>query len=245
MRSVVLDTETTGMPVSDGHRVIEIGCVELINRRSTRRTFHVYLQPDREIDEGARAVHGISNEDLAGKPRFAEIADEFFSFIQGAQLIAHNASFDVAFLNNEFRLAGQPERMDLAQHCQILDSLALAREMHPGQRNSLDALCRRYGIDNSAREWHGALLDAEILADVFLAMTGGQTRLSLSGETEGLPGSGRGTAGRRLPENRPRTPAIRASADERAAHASRLAAIAKACGGEPLWLQLEKADGPA
>ena len=174
MRSVVLDTETTGMPVTDGHRVIEIGCVELMGRRLTGRHFHVYLQPDRESDEGAIGVHGITNEFLVGKPRFAEVADEFFDFIKGAQLIIHNAAFDVGFLNNEFALIGQTDRADITRHCTILDTLAMARARHPGQRNSLDALCKRYGVDNSGRELHGALLDSEILADVYLTMTGGQ-----------------------------------------------------------------------
>ncbi|RMV25598.1 DNA polymerase III, epsilon subunit [Pseudomonas savastanoi] len=173
-RSIVLDTETTGMPVTDGHRIIEIGCVELIGRRLTGRHFHVYLQPDRESDEGAIGVHGITNEFLVGKPRFAEVADEFFEFIKGAQLIIHNAAFDVGFINNEFALMGSQDRADITQHCSILDTLMMARERHPGQRNSLDALCKRYGVDNSGRELHGALLDSEILADVYLAMTGGQ-----------------------------------------------------------------------
>ncbi len=173
-RSVVLDTETTGMPVTDGHRIIEIGCVELIGRRLTGRHFHVYLQPDRESDEGAIGVHGITNEFLVGKPRFAEVAEEFFEFIKGAQLIIHNAAFDVGFINNEFALMGQQDRADITQHCSILDTLMMARERHPGQRNSLDALCKRYGVDNSGRELHGALLDSEILADVYLTMTGGR-----------------------------------------------------------------------
>ena len=156
IRSVVLDTETTGMPVTDGHRIIEIGCVELMGRRLTGRHFHVYLQPDRESDEGAIGVHGITNEFLVGKPRFAEVADEFFEFINGAQLIIHNAAFDVGFINNEFALMGATDRADITQHCSILDTLMMARERHPGQRNSLDALCKRYGVDNSGRELHGA-----------------------------------------------------------------------------------------
>lgn len=181
-RYVVLDTETTGMPVTDGHRIIEIGCVELLGRRLTGRHFHVYLNPDREIDEGAIAVHGITNEYVADKPRFREVADEFYEFIKGAQLIIHNAAFDVGFINNEFALLGQSERADVSDYCSVLDTLMMARERHPGQRNSLDALCKRYGVDNSNRELHGALLDSEILADVYLAMTGGQTNLSLAGK---------------------------------------------------------------
>lgn len=238
-RIIVLDTETTGMPVTDGHRVIEIGAVEIIGRRLTGRHFHVYLQPDRDIDEGAIAVHGITNEALIGKPRFKDVADEFFDFVEGAQLVIHNAAFDVGFINSEFRIAGQSDRSDIAQHCSILDSLAMARERHPGQRNSLDALCKRYGIDNSGRVLHGALLDAEILADVYLAMTGGQTHLSLAGEGDS-DGSGRQMASpvRRLPADRAPTRIIRASENELAAHASRLAAIEKSAG-TVLWSQWE------
>ena len=247
MRSVVLDTETTGMPVTDGHRVIEIGCVELIGRRLTGRHFHVYLQPDREIDEGAIAVHGITNEFLQDKPRFKEVADEFFEFIKDAQLIIHNAAFDVGFINNEFALLGQQERADIGEHCSILDTLLMARERHPGQRNNLDALCKRYGVDNSGRDLHGALLDAEILADVYLTMTGGQTNLSLAGDGSEGDSNGRQqpSAIRRLPAARQRTPVIRASAEELAAHAARLALIEKAAGAPPLWLQLEQAQAEA
>ncbi|MGP0173098.1 DNA polymerase III subunit epsilon [Pseudomonas sp. NCHU5208] len=242
MRRVVLDTETTGMPVTDGHRIIEIGCVEVLGRRLTGRHFHVYLNPDREIDEGAIAVHGITNEYVADKPRFKDVADEFYEFIKGAQLIIHNAAFDVGFINNEFALLGQSERADVNDYCSVLDTLMLARERHPGQRNSLDALCKRYGVDNSNRELHGALLDSEILADVYLAMTGGQTHLSLAGEEGDGDGSGRqqATPIRRLDPSRARTRVIRASADELAAHAVRLAAIEKSAGGPALWAQLEE-----
>jgi DNA polymerase-3 subunit epsilon len=179
MRQVVLDTETTGLETSRGHRIIEIGCVELLSRRASGRHYHTYLNPEREVDEGARAVHGLSLADLAGRPRFAEIVDELIAFIDGAELIIHNASFDVGFLDAEFlRLAREPTpRIDAL--CTVLDTLSLAREMHPGQRNNLDALCKRYGIDNSHRELHGALLDARILADVYLAMTSGQNALAL------------------------------------------------------------------
>ncbi|MGN8278437.1 DNA polymerase III subunit epsilon [Pseudomonas sp. SMV71] len=240
-RSVVLDTETTGMPVTDGHRIIEIGCVELIGRRLTGRHFHVYLQPDRESDEGAIGVHGITNEFLVGKPRFAEVADEFFEFIQGAQLIIHNAAFDVGFINNEFALLGQHDRADITRHCTILDTLMMARERHPGQRNSLDALCKRYGVDNSGRELHGALLDSEILADVYLTMTGGQTSLSLAGNASDGAGEGAGsqvTQIRRLPADRQPSRIIRASESDLAEHAARLEAIAKSAGAPALWTQL-------
>jgi DNA polymerase-3 subunit epsilon len=242
MRSVVLDTETTGMPVTDGHRIIEIGCVEVIGRRLTGRHYHVYLQPDREVDEGAIAVHGITNEFLTDKPRFKDVADEFFEFIKGAQLIIHNAAFDVGFINNEFALLGQQDRAELSDHCGILDTLLMARERHPGQRTSLDALCKRYGVDNSGRDLHGALLDAEILADVYLTMTGGQTNLSLAGEGSDAENGGRQQASpiRRLPADRPRTLVIPATAEEAAAHEARLQAIAKAAGAAPLWIQLEQ-----
>lgn len=245
MRSVVLDTETTGMPVADGHRIIEIGCVELIGRRLTGRHFHVYLQPDREIDEGAIAVHGITNEFVQDKPRFKEIADEFFEFIKGAQLIIHNAAFDVGFINNEFALIKQNERADLSEHCSILDTLLMARERHPGQRNNLDALCKRYGVDNSGRDLHGALLDAEILADVYLTMTGGQTNLSLAGEGSEGDGNGRQQASpiRRLATDRALTRVIRANTDELSAHLARLAIIEKSAGAPSLWAQLEQQEG--
>ncbi|MCK9798014.1 DNA polymerase III subunit epsilon [Pseudomonas chlororaphis] len=243
-RSVVLDTETTGMPVTDGHRIIEIGCVELIGRRLTGRHFHVYLQPDRESDEGAIGVHGITNEFLVGKPRFAEVADEFFEFIKGAQLIIHNAPFDVGFINNEFALMGRKDLADITQHCTILDTLVMARERHPGQRNSLDALCKRYDVDNSGRELHGALLDSEILADVFLTMTGGQTSLSLAGNaSDGNGGTdgGRGSEIRRLPADRQPTRIIRATEAELTEHQVRLDLIAKSSGGPSLWTQMAEA----
>ncbi|MHA6493203.1 DNA polymerase III subunit epsilon [Pseudomonas borbori] len=247
MRSVVLDTETTGMPVNDGHRVIEIGCVELIGRRLTGRHFHVYLQPDREIDEGAIAVHGITNDFLEDKPRFKDVADEFFEFIKGAQLIIHNAAFDVGFLNNEFALIKQADRADISEYCSILDTLMMARERHPGQRNSLDALCKRYGVDNSGRDLHGALLDAEILADVYLTMTGGQTNLSLAGDGSEGDSNGRQqpSAIRRLAADRPRTRVVRASADELSEHLARLAVIEKSAGAPALWTQLEQVPAEA
>jgi DNA polymerase-3 subunit epsilon len=176
-RQIVLDTETTGLEPEDGHRVIEVGCVELLNRRLTGRTFHQYLNPDRAIDPGAVEVHGLTSDFLADKPSFADVVDEFLAFIEGAELIIHNAPFDVGFLDHELRLCGKDLTIDAA--CEILDTLVLARQRHPGQRNSLDALCKRYEVDNSRRELHGALLDAQILADVYLIMTGGQAALSL------------------------------------------------------------------
>ena len=183
LRQIVLDTGTTGLEHSAGHRIIEIGCVELIDRRLTGNNLHRYLQPDREIDEGAMEVHGITNEFLLDKPRFADIVGEMMDYLRGAELIIHNAPFDVGFLNAELeRIKPDPGR--IADHCTVIDTLVMARRKHPGQRNSLDALCKRYGIDNSGRDLHGALLDAELLADVYLFMTGGQVTLSLSGMEE-------------------------------------------------------------
>jgi DNA polymerase-3 subunit epsilon len=179
-RQIVLDTETTGLSTADDHRIIEIGCVELVNRRLTGETFHQYINPQRAIDAGAMEVHGITNESLADKPVFADIATDFLRFIEGAELIIHNAAFDVGFLNHELAKLGQTPKIE--DVCSVLDTLKMARDKHPGQKNNLDALCKRYGVDNSNRELHGALLDAEILADVYLMMTGGQVSLSLAAE---------------------------------------------------------------
>ena len=236
-RKVVLDTETTGMPVTDGHRIIEIGCIELDGRHPTGRHYHVYLQPDRTIDEGAIAVHGITDEYLKDKPRFKDIADEFFEFIQGAELVIHNAPFDIGFINNEYALLGQSERADVtAGHCTVLDTLVMARERHPGQRNNLDALCKRYGVDNSGRDLHGALLDAEILAEVYLAMTGGQTNLSLAGDG-GDAGGGYISVSpiRRIAADRPALNILPANAQELAAHEAFLQRIKKTSGIELAW----------
>lgn len=180
MRQIILDTETTGIGHENGHKVIEIGCVELIDRKLTGETFHVYLNPKREVDEGAFRVHGISNEFLQDKPLFKEVVSDFLRFIEGAELIIHNAPFDVGFLNSELKHIQWKKRLE--NYCTIFDTLEYARKKHPGQRNSLDALCKRYEVNNSNRQLHGALLDAEILALVYLAMTGGQT--SLFSETE-------------------------------------------------------------
>ena len=234
MRQVVLDTETTGLEHRDGHRIIEIGCVELIERRLTGRNFHVYLNPERQVEGGALEVHGITDEFLADKPRFVDVADDFIGFIRDAELVIHNAPFDVGFLDAELeRLAGDPvlRVTDLAQ---VLDTLALARELHPGQRNSLDALCKRYEVDNSNRDLHGALLDAEILAEVYLAMTGGQVDLclDLSDDSDGIKGeviSGLDLSRLRV---------MVASEQEVAAHQMRLAAIQEASKGRCLWHEL-------
>lgn len=176
-RQICLDTETTGLETSLDHRIIEIGCVELINRRPTGNNFHYYLNPDREIDAGAIAVHGITNEHLATQPRFPDVAEAFLEYIKDAEVIIHNAPFDVGFLNHELGKLANVTTLD--QHCEVTDTLVMARKMHPGQRNSLDALCKRYDVNNSNRTLHGALLDAGILADVYLAMTGGQITLGL------------------------------------------------------------------
>jgi DNA polymerase III subunit epsilon len=238
VRQIVLDTETTGLEPELNHRVIEIGCVELINRRPTGRTFHRYLNPERDIDDGALAVHGIARTDLDGQPRFAEIAEELLTFIGGAELVIHNAAFDVAFLDSELaRLPGEPRQV--AALCQVLDTLSLARELHPGQRNSLDALCKRYAIDNSARELHGALLDARILADVYLAMTGGQGALALSEADVPSHAHGSASALRTPLRLTVSLPVPVASAEEIAAHEMMLAVIAKASGGRVLWVALE------
>ena len=236
MRQVVLDTETTGLEVKQNHRVIEIGCVELQNRKKTRRVFHQYLNPEREIDDGAFEVHGISNEQLKNKPRFIDVAEEFIEFIKDCELIIHNAPFDVGFLDNELQLAGK-EWGSLNDHCKVVDTLVLAREKHPGQKNSLDALCQRYSVDNSQREQHGALLDAQILADVYLAMTGGQTALSL----EDSAGAVGGTRIRQLDPNRLRLKVAVVTDKERSAHLKRLQAIDKISNGNCLWKKLEEA----
>jgi DNA polymerase-3 subunit epsilon len=233
MRQIVLDTETTGLEPDLGHRIIEIGCVELLNRRPTGRTFHKYLDPERDIDEGAAAVHGISRADLMGKPKFAEIVEELVVFIGGAELVIHNAAFDVAFLDAELAKIKSQQARTIAALCRVLDTLALARSMHPGQRNNLDALCKRYSIDNSRRELHGALLDARILADVYLAMTGGQAALALA-EATASTAQGSGTVRALV---RPSVPlvVVVASEAELAAHAAMLAVINKASGGKCLW----------
>lgn len=186
MRQIVLDTETTGLDPRQGHRVIEIGALELIDRQLTGRQYHVYLNPEREIEQGALEVHGITEEFLRDKPRFAEIADDLLAFADGAELVIHNAPFDIGFLDNELSLTGH-QHASITEVSTVLDTLELARDLHPGQRNNLDALCKRYEVDNSSRSLHGALLDAEILADVYLAMTGGQVDLGLSLESPAAP----------------------------------------------------------
>ncbi len=236
MRQIVLDTETTGLETSQGHRIIEIGCVELFNRRLTGRRYHQYINPEREVDAGAFAVHGISNERLAGEPVFAQIADEFLTFIGDAELVIHNAAFDIGFIDYELSLLN-PKAGSISQKCSVIDTLLLARSKHPGQKNNLDALCKRYSVDNSQRDLHGALLDAEILADVYLAMTGGQTALQLGSVGAQNSGGINREMIRRLDPGRKPLTIVYADEDELGLHAEKLAAIQKISGGQCLWLQ--------
>ena len=236
MRQIVLDTETTGIDPNDGHRIIEIGCVEVVERQLTGRNYHVYINPEREVEAEAITVHGITNEFLKDKPKFAEIADEFFEFIKGAELVIHNAAFDVGFMDSEFARL-KPVRKT-ADHCGVVDTLAIARAKHPGQKNNLDALCKRYGVDNSNRDLHGALLDAEILADVYLLMTGGQTALSLDSGT-GDDGSAGGL--RRISSERQPLAVVRASDEEAEAHDAFMAMMEKQAGGT-VWSKLQGAE---
>lgn len=234
MRQIVLDTETTGLEVSQGHRIIEIGCVELINRRLTGRHYHQYINPEREIDAGAMEVHGITPDFLADKPVFARIAEAFLEYVEGAELIIHNAPFDVGFLDSELR-RHRAGYTGIESHCRIVDTLQMARHRHPGQRNNLDVLCSRYDVDNSSRELHGALLDAEILADVYLAMTGGQTTLHLSEDEQSSGEGGSESRIRPLSPERRRLPVIQPTEAEQAAHLALLTVLERSSGGTPLW----------
>ena len=235
MRQIVLDTETTGLEASQGHRIIEIGCVELENRRLTGNHYHQYINPQREIDQGAIEVHGITNEFLNDKPLFERVAADFVEFVRGAELIIHNAPFDLGFLDAELKRLSQ-QQGPMTDLCSVVDTLVMARAKHPGQRNNLDALCNRYDVDNSQRDLHGALLDAEILADVYLAMTGGQTTFQLSDATANSGDGGPGSQQiRRLAADRPVLPILRASAQEQAGHEAQLDAIAASSGGKVLW----------
>lgn len=242
MRQIVLDVETTGLDASAGHRIIEIGAVELMNRRPSGQKFHRYLNPERDIDAGALAVHGIDQSQLLQAPKFAEVATELLAFIEGAELIIHNAPFDVGFLDAELaRLAGAARTV--AGLCQVLDTLALARRLHPGQRNSLDALCKRYSVDNSRRDLHGALLDAGILVDVYLAMTGGQSALALDTDA-----SRDGASGGHAPPLTVRAPGMElavpmSTAEELGRHESMLDLIHKSSGGKVVWRAQTPPDG--
>ena len=228
LRQVVLDTETTGLDPALGHRVIEIGALELENRRMTGATFHVYLNPDRAIDAGAVAVHGITNEFLADKPRFADVARDFIEFVRGAELVIHNAPFDVGFLNAELK---RLDEAPISTCCGVLDTLRLAKETHPGQKNNLDALCKRYQVDNSDRNFHGALLDAQLLAEVYLSMTRGQETLGI--DVTDAPAQGLGTI---LPAvRRGNIRVLRADAQEMAEHGAYLEGLKKDCGEVLTW----------
>lgn len=239
MRQIVLDTETTGLTVDDGHRIIEVGCIEVVNRRLSGRHLHVYVNPERAIDEGAMQVHGITEEMLRDKPRFADVADEVLAFVAGAEVIIHNAPFDVGFLDAELQRIGRGRFKGAC--ASVLDTLAMARELHPGKRNSLDALCERYGVSNAHRKLHGALLDAELLADVYLAMTRGQDSLEMALQSPGAQGA-EGDGDDAWP------PAglavVRADDTERAAHRALLEAIQKDAKGPSLWVRLESAAPP-
>lgn len=230
-RQIVLDTETTGLSPQEGHRIIEIGCVELVKRRLTGKHFHRYINPLRVIDQGAINVHGITNDFLQDKPVFTDIVEEFIAFIDGAELIIHNAPFDVGFINHEFN---RLNKGTVSNYSTVFDTLAYARKKHPAQRNSLDALCKRYNIDNSHRELHGALLDAQILADVFLLMTGGQDSL-LQENTAIIQAAPIHQADKYCAANRPALKIIPCNETEQQAHQQRLAAIDKASGGQCVW----------
>ena len=237
MRQIVLDTETTGLEPRLGHRIIEIGCVEVIDRRVTGNRYHQYINPEREIDEGAVEVHGITTAFLADKPLFTDIVDDFLSFIRGTELVIHNAPFDVGFIDHELNQLNQQQN-HVANICTVLDTLVLARKMHPGQKNNLDALCKRYDIDNSQRDLHGALLDAEILAETYLAMTGGQTMLSLGrqGHDDGFYNDLTTSKPRMVKLEAGQLKIIRASAEELSSHDARLASINDMSGGKCVWL---------
>ena len=235
MRQIVLDTETTGLEVRQGHRLIEIACVEMIERRPTGRNYQTYLNPDRAIDEGAREVTGIADEFLLDKPHFPDIVEEFLAFIDGAELIIHNANFDVGFLDAELARAGEHYGR-IKDHCPVLDTLVMARERYPGQRNSLDALCKRLGVDNSARDLHGGLIDAQLLADVYLAMTSGQVVLDLGFEG-GKETGARAVVTPLVLATRPRV--LRADDEELGAHGKRLDALDKSAGGQSVWRKQE------
>ena len=231
-RQIVLDTETTGIDPKQGHRIIEIGCVELMNRRLTSNNFHVYINPQRSIEEEAIDVHGITNEFLRDKPLFRDIAQEFFDYIKDAELVIHNAPFDIGHMDNEFALLNQGYQ-NTHDFCGVLDTLKMARDLHPGQKNNLDALCRRYDVDNTKRTLHGALLDSEILADVYLAMTGGQVKLNLNQNKDDSSEDQKGGI-RRLNSDRAPLVVVAANEAEQSAHQSRLDIVQKE-GGHCLW----------
>jgi len=234
MRQIIFDTETTGLEHTQGHRIIEVGAIEIINRRKTGRTFHRYFKPDREVEAGALAVHNITNEFLSTQPRFGELVDELLEFLSGAELVIHNAPFDVGFLDAELKLL--KKKHAVRDICSVVDTLALARKLHPGQRNSLDALCKRYDVDNSNREYHGALLDAQLLLDVYLAMTGGQAKLILD---EARPMGHTNTAAASSWIRPTGSLAVLcANSDELNAHEAVLNTLDKTSGGKTIWRKL-------
>ncbi len=234
MRQIVLDTETTGLDPGQGHRIIEIGCVEVINRRLSGNNYHQYLQPDHDIDEGAQSVHGISNEFLADKPRFSDVVEDFLEYLKGAELIIHNAPFDVGFINHELKREG-PEYGEVTTYCSIIDTLVMARKMRPGKKNNLDALCKEYEVKNAHRELHGALLDAELLAEVYLRMTGGQSTLlpDLNEQQANVSSSSVNSAVKRLSKDRPPIKVVHASEAEQAAHQAFMERMGENC----VWKQ--------
>lgn len=229
MRQILLDTETTGLDPRQGHRIIEVACVEMLQRRFTGNDLHHYVHPDRDIDVGATQVHGITLDMLADKPRFAEVVDEFIRYVEGAELIIHNAPFDVGFLNAELDRVGKPA---LTTFCTVTDTLAMAREMHPGKKNSLDALCERYQVDRSARVVHGALLDARLLGEVYMAMTRGQDSLEIGLEAAAAEVNDAANIRKSRPA---RLKLVRASAEELRLHAAQVESIDKASGGKAVW----------
>ncbi len=234
MRQIVLDTETTGLEPERGHRVIELGAVEIVDRRVTGRHLHRYVDPEREVDDAAFGIHGLDAAFLTGKPKFGEVADEFLAFVDGAEVIIHNAPFDLSFIDYELSMLNRAGMGGLADVCTVTDSLALARRKHPGQKNGLDALCRRYEVDNSARDLHGALLDAEILADVYLRMTGGQMSL-FDGDEDALAGTMGAREIIRLPDDRPPVVVVRASVEEAAVHEAYLDNLDAAAQNGAVW----------
>lgn len=237
MRQIVLDTETTGLEPAKGHRIIEIGCVELENRKLTGRHYHQYIQPEREVEDQAIEIHGITNEFLEDKPTFIQVMDEFMEFVGGAELVIHNAPFDIGFINHELANYGAAKYKAITEYCSVIDTLVMARQKHPGQKNNLDALCKRYAVDNSQRDLHGALLDAEILADVYLLMTGGQRTLSLNSDSGNEDNNEQKAAVIRRISGELALPILTASTEEMIQHEEKLATIDKASQGNCLWLK--------
>lgn len=241
MRQIVLDTETTGLEISEGHRVLEIGCVEIVGRKLTRRHYHQYINPERDIDDGALEVHGITRQFLTDKPCFRDVWEAFLEFVDGSELVIHNAAFDIAFIDHEMQLLANESGKKLGKitdYCTVVDSLELARKKHPGQKNSLDALCKRYSVDNSQRELHGALLDAEILADVYLLMTGGQVALGLGEDSA----SSNEVSVKRIAKDRPPLRVIRADVEELVAHEQKLDHLDKVADEGSVWRKTERAE---